>query len=61
MKLGCVEEGKEQYKKFLMFAYIVDGYAAVNFETVKKEYADNFGDRLNCRWVGEGWYAPYNT
>jgi len=52
MKLGRTDEGKEWYKKFLMFAYALDGYAAINFETVKKEYTDNFGEPLE---LSVGW------
>ena len=40
MKLGKKEEGRELYKKFLMFAYVLDGYCAINFETVRKEFVD---------------------
>ena len=42
MKLGQKEEGRALYKKFLMFAYVLDGYAGISFETVKKEYEDEF-------------------
>jgi len=52
MKLGRTDGGKEWYKKFLMFAYVMDGYAAINFETVKKEYTDNFGEPLE---LSVGW------
>ena len=44
MKLGKKEEGRALYKKFLMFAYVLDGYANISFETVKKEFEDVFGE-----------------
>ena len=44
MKLGQKEEGKALYKKFLMFAYVMDGYANICFKTVMKEYEDEFGE-----------------
>ena len=47
MKLGREEEGKDVYKKFLMFAYVLDGYAAIDFAIVKKEYEDLFGGKLD--------------
>jgi len=47
MKLGQEEEGKELYKKFQMFAYVLDGYAAIDFAIVKKEYEDLFGGKLD--------------
>lgn len=47
LKLGNKHEGEEQYKKFLMFAYVLNGYANINFETVKKEYGDVFGGTLD--------------
>jgi tetratricopeptide (TPR) repeat protein len=47
MKLGRKEEGRELYKKFLMLAHIMDGYATVSFEVGKKEYEDTFGERLD--------------
>jgi transcriptional regulator with XRE-family HTH domain len=46
LKLGRKDEGEEWYKKFLMFAYVLDGYAAINFDAVKKEYKDTFGGTL---------------
>jgi transcriptional regulator with XRE-family HTH domain len=46
LKLGNKEEGEEAYKKFLMFAYVLDGYAGIDFKTVKKEYEDVFGGKL---------------
>jgi DNA-binding XRE family transcriptional regulator len=47
LKLGNKQEGEEAYKKFLMFAYVLDGYANIDFQTVKKEYEDVFGGKLN--------------
>jgi tetratricopeptide (TPR) repeat protein len=47
LKLGNKKEGEELYKKFLMFAYTLDGYANISFETVKKEYEDVFGGKLD--------------
>lgn len=46
MKLGRADEGRELYKKFLMLAYVMDGYASVSFEMGKKEYEDTFGEQL---------------
>jgi len=46
MKLGRTEEGKELYKKFLMLAYVMDGYISVSFDVAKKEYEDTFGGKL---------------
>ena len=46
MKLGKKEEGRALYKKFLMFAYVLDGYCAINFETVRKEFVDTFGEEV---------------
>jgi tetratricopeptide (TPR) repeat protein len=46
MKLGRRQEGEEWYVKFLLFAYVLDGYAAINFQTVVKEYQDTFGGEL---------------
>ncbi len=47
LKLGNKQEGSEAYKKFLMFAYVLDGYANMHFNVVKKEYEDVFGDSLD--------------
>jgi len=47
LKLGRRKEGEQWYKKFLHFAYVLDGYAAINFETVKMEYKDVFGGELD--------------
>jgi len=47
LKLGRKDEGQVMYKKFLMFAYVLDGYAAMKFETDKKEYLAEFGDKLD--------------
>ena len=44
MKLGQKEKGRALYERFLMFARALDGYAGINFETVKKEYEDEFGE-----------------
>jgi len=43
MKLGRTEEGKSYYNKFFMLSYVFDGYAAIHFDIVKKEYEDVFG------------------
>lgn len=45
--LGCKEEGKNEYKKSLMLAYIMDGHSVVGFEDAKKEYEEVFGDRAD--------------
>ena len=42
MKLGQKDEGRTLYKKFLMFSYALDGHTNISFETVKKEYEDEF-------------------
>ena len=55
LKLGRTEEGEEVYKKFLLFAYVVDGYAAINFETVKKEYTEAFHNQLE---LSAPWHSP---
>lgn len=47
MKLGREEEGKERYKKFLMLAYVMDGYSSISFELAKKEYENDFGGKLD--------------
>jgi len=47
LKLGQREEGEKWYKKFFHFAYALDGYAAISFETVKKEYEEVFGGKLD--------------
>jgi len=47
MKLGRTEEGKSIYKKFLLLAYAMDGYASVSFEGAKKEYEETFGEQLD--------------
>ncbi|MCL1994855.1 MAG: helix-turn-helix domain-containing protein [Defluviitaleaceae bacterium] len=49
MKLGRTDEGKEYYNKFFMLAYVLDGYAAINFAVVKKEYEDVFGGIMDIR------------
>ncbi|MDR2600556.1 MAG: helix-turn-helix transcriptional regulator [Oscillospiraceae bacterium] len=43
IKLGRMDEGKELYKKFLMFTYVVDGFASFSFDLAKKEYEETFG------------------
>ena len=43
MKPRQKEEGRKLYKKFLMFAYVLDGYASISYETVRKEFVDTFG------------------
>ena len=49
MKLGRADEGKEYYNKFFMIAYVLDGYAAINFAVVKKEYEEVFGGTIDIR------------
>ena len=44
MKLGQNDEGRALYKRFLMFAYALDGYANISFDMMKKEYEDEFGE-----------------
>ena len=44
MKLGQKDEGRALYKKFLALAYALDGHFAISFETVMKEYRDEFGE-----------------
>jgi len=49
MKLGRACEGQSYYKKFFMIAYVLDGYAAINFAVVKREYEEVFGGTLDIR------------
>ena len=44
MKLGQRDEGRALYKRFLMLAYVLDRYARISFDTVKKEYEDEFSE-----------------
>jgi len=49
MKLNRTDEGKGYYNKFFMIAYVLDGYAAINFAVVKKEYEEVFGGAFDIR------------
>ena len=49
MKLGHKDEGRYYYNKFFMLAYILDGYAAINFAVVKKEYEEVFGETMDIK------------
>ena len=37
MKARQKEEGRKLYKKLLMFAYVLVGYASISCDTVRKE------------------------
>ncbi|MCL2189374.1 MAG: helix-turn-helix transcriptional regulator [Defluviitaleaceae bacterium] len=47
MKLGREEEGREWYKKFIMLAYVMNGYATVSYDLAKQEYEATFGEQLD--------------
>ena len=44
MKLDRRDEGRPLYRKFLMLACALDGQYNISFETVSKEYEDEFGE-----------------
>ena len=47
MKLDRRSEGEEQYKKCLMFAYVLGSHSVVSFEDAKKDYEEAFGGSIN--------------
>ena len=47
MKLEHPKEGEEVFKNVLRFAYVLDGWAQINFQTIKQEYKDVFGGTLD--------------
>ena len=47
MKLGRTKEGKEQYKKFLMLAYVMDSYSIVSVEEAQRSFEEAFGDKVS--------------
>lgn len=47
MLLGKTAEGEPLYKKYLHYAYAMDGYARIDFAFEKEEFEEIFGRTLN--------------
>jgi len=46
-KLGRKCEGEALYKKFMLFAFVLDGYQNLDFAFIKKSYEEEFNKKLD--------------
>jgi len=47
LKLGREDEGRELYKKMLLFVHVIDGTWGLSFSSLKNDYEKEFGGQLD--------------